>query len=304
MSLSEPALQIYLFGCPKVTRASDASSHGLGRPLRLLMACLLMDGQRAHHREALAGKIWPMAPQAAAAKSFRTALWRLRGILEPRGTTKGSYLVVAPNGEVTFNWDGDFRADVVEFERSVTTFERSAEPLTDRSDIHALKSALELYDGELLEGSWDDWVIRERERLRRLYLRGLNLLLESQSRAGNYNDALRIGRRILALDPLRESTHRRMLKLYGLSGQRAEAVRHYAALSDDLRVELDVQPAEATRRVFEAVVERSAPDNCPLSLATGEIDTALRQFASCLDDIESSRKRLRKILDSLTNIRG
>lgn len=304
MLSSEPSLRIRLFGCPRVLHAHAGSSYGLGRPLRLLMACLLMQGQRSHHREALAGKIWPKAPQESAARSFRTALWRLRRILEPEGTEKGSYLMVTSNGEVRFNWDGDFSADVVDFENGVKGYEDTVTGLTEPGGIAHLKLALDLYNGELLEGSWDDWVIYERERLRRLYLRGLNIVFKSQIDTGEYDDALRYGRRILALDPLRESTHRDMLRLYALNGQRAEAINQYECLVQDLRQELDVEPADATKSVFRGTLDSAANQLAEISdrESKSEITHVVKDFADCLEEIDNSRKKLRAILTRITDI--
>ena len=180
---------------------------------------LILDGQRLHRREALADRLWPTATSESAAKSFRTALWRLRSALEPEGTPSGAYIITSPNSEIGFNWDSDFTADVLEFESGIKAFADPSSDLPPEQRIHELKVALDLYSGELLDGSVDEWLIYERERLRRLYLRGLKAMLRTMFEMGRYNTAIRYGRKILALDPLQESTHRDMLRLYAKNGE-------------------------------------------------------------------------------------
>ncbi len=306
--MSEPALKIGLFGCPTALHTRTGQFVPLGRPSRLLIACLLLQGRRPHRRELIADRLWPLATPESATRSFRTALWRLRRVLEPVGIEKGTYVVVSSNGEVGFNWESSFTADVLELETGVRAFEDDASTMPADRRIATLKAALDQYSGDLLEGSVEDWVIYERERLRRLYLRGLNALFRAMAEAGRPRTAIRYGRKILELDPVRESTHRRMLRLYAKSGQHEQSISLYRELVERLRSELGVAPTRATREVYEAVL-RSRTDSpsdsssdSPDGITDGRQPDLADQMRSCLDDCDAARVQLKDALSRLRNL--
>ena len=58
---------------------------------------------------------------------------------------------------------------------------------------------------ELLEGFYDDWVLRERERLRLLYLRCLRQLMHVYRQQGAFEESLACAQQILACDPCARS---------------------------------------------------------------------------------------------------
>jgi DNA-binding SARP family transcriptional activator len=160
-----------------------------------------------------------------------TALWRLRQVLEPEGIPRGTYLIARP-GAVGFNCDSDYWLDVAAFEEGVG---RGSE------------DAVTCYTADLLEGFYDDWALRERERLRMLYLDCLGRLLRRHSETGALDRALDCGRQILTLDPLREDIHREVIRLHVRNGQRALALQQYESCRIALEKELGVEPMEETR---------------------------------------------------------
>src|SRR5256714_11645476 len=94
-----------------------------------------------------------------------------------------------------------FHLDVAEFEQTLT----EADAATRRNDQRALQAALEqadsLYRGELLPGCYDEWILPERERLRRRHLQALEQLLRHFEVQGNTMIAIRYAQRLLGLDP-------------------------------------------------------------------------------------------------------
>jgi DNA-binding SARP family transcriptional activator len=69
-----------------------------------------------------------------------------------------------------------------------------------------------------------------------------------------YESALEFGRRILAMDVLRESVQRDVMLLLVLNGQRAEAIRNYQRFIVVLRSELDIEPMPETTRLHNEIV--------------------------------------------------
>jgi predicted ATPase len=67
--------------------------------------------------------------------------------------------------------------------------------------------------------------------------------------------------RLLALDPLQESVHRTLMRLYLRLGRRGAGLRQYQACLDLLRRELDAEPEDQTRRLYLELLQSPAtPD--------------------------------------------
>ena len=137
-------------------------------------------------------------------------------------------------------------------------FGPSATRTGNAQDWLRAEGAIGHYTGDLLEGFYEDWAIRERERLRLLYLDSLATLLTHYSQAGAHDDALRCGQQILALDPLREDIHRELIRLHLQRSHRALALRQYEQCRAVLEEELGVEPMEETRALCAALLPASA----------------------------------------------
>ena len=59
--------------------------------------------------------------------------------------------------------------------------------------VAALRTAVELYAGDLLEGCYDEWLIEERERLRDRYVSVLRRLTSALADRAEYAEAIRLG---------------------------------------------------------------------------------------------------------------
>ena len=129
----------------------------------LLLARLAFYPRRAHPREELADLLWPDADRDSGRNRLKQSLAILRRQLEPPGTPAGSVLI-ADRLSVRLNPAAVF-TDVAEFEAA----------------LHAkqIEQAATLYQGELLPGFYDDWVIEERERLAALWDEAQNAPTES-----------------------------------------------------------------------------------------------------------------------------
>jgi DNA-binding SARP family transcriptional activator len=214
-------LQVELFGCMRVTHNNWLTELTITREIQSLLAYLLLQRHRVHSRDALAGIFWGEQSQEKAHGSLNTALWKLRKALEPEGILPGTYLKVTHPGEVGFNKESPHWLDIQVFEDKINN--TLTHPFQTVEEIHIadLEKVLGLYKGELLEGCYKDWALRERERLRALYVKSLIYLLNYYGFHRIYEKAITYGQQVLDLNPLREEIHREMIKLYIENGQRA-----------------------------------------------------------------------------------
>lgn len=235
---------------------------------RLLLSHLLLEEGRAIARERLVGLFWPERPEAAARRALSQALWQIRQALGPaadRVQSEGERvaLVLQP---------ADY-LDVAEFRALYRALEPSVVPSAE--NVERLHRALALYQGDLLEGYYEDWVLFEQERLRECYLHLLDRLLMVYKQRGEYNLALTCALRLVAADPLREETHCELMRLYHLLGRPRAALDQYETLRRLLRDELQTTPLPATKALYREIVaswkEKEADAYLPLRPASPPI---------------------------------
>jgi DNA-binding SARP family transcriptional activator len=240
LSLLGP-LQITLDGDPLTTLKSDK--------VRALFAYLAVEANRPHRREKLAGLLWPEQPEQDARSNLRHALSNLHKVTDNQKANPPFLLVSRQT--VQFNVASDAWVDVVEFTRLLEA------PTPSPRD---LKEAVDLYQGEFLEGfsigdsvPFEEWAIIKREQIRRRALSALHQLAAAYEERGEYGRALPYAWRQVELEPWQEKAHRQVMRLLALNGQRGAALAQYKTCRQALAEELDVEPAQETTRVYERI---------------------------------------------------
>ena len=221
--------------CPE---AREAVATELPLPATLksqsLLAYLIVNRQRPHTRNHLAGLFWGDRPERNARRSLATALWQIRRCLP------GDDFILADATDVRFTPHGPFWLDAAEFERLVQARDLPAQ-------VSVLQHAVELYRGDFLDGFYDDWVLGERYRLESLYGDALARLMTAQEALGAHAAVLAVAQRLLAQDPLREDAHRAAMRAYCRLGQRHAALAQFGRCEQVLAAELEIAPMAETR---------------------------------------------------------
>lgn len=125
-----------------------------------------------------------------------------------------------------------------------------------------------LYQGDFLPAfhldeapGFEQWMEETREALRSRAQRAAAGQLAHEEREGRTSEALRWGRRLVELDPLDESSVRRLIQLLGHAGDRAGAIRAYEEFADRLARELELTPGAETQALVDQL--RTAPAGPP-----------------------------------------
>jgi|CXWL01.1.fsa_nt_gi DNA-binding SARP family transcriptional activator len=284
-------LKIYLFGGFSIISGKRSSNGAFTHQTQSLFAYLILQRHRALPRDILADVFWGDRDSAHARGCLSTTLWRLRRFLEPPGTPSGTYLLIGPSGEIGFNSASQHWLDVAMFEDCARRWLTRRFTCPDESTVRELEDALQLYTGELLEGFYDEWVLRERERLRGLYLDCLSGLMRHYGQQQDYENAIRCAQKILDHDPLREEIYRELMKFYSANGQRGLAIQQYKACRKTLAAELNIEPMEETQMLYR---QMTAP---AISTSSGLSRTVLIQ------EPQSLLHNLRSTLASLDQVR-
>jgi DNA-binding SARP family transcriptional activator len=194
---------------------------------RLLAFVALHD--RPLLRPYVAGTLWLDSPEDRASANLRSSLWRLH--------RPGYKLVEATNLQLRLA--PKIRVDARE---TATLAHGLLTRLDDweEEDLDLDGSGLR---GELLPGWYDDWVLIERERLRQLCLHALEAVGERLIQAGRLSAALEAGLATVAIEPLRESAHRLLIRVHLAEGNAAEAIRQFRFCRRLLREQLGLAPS-------------------------------------------------------------
>lgn len=232
---------------------------------RHLLAYLLVQ-RRPQARLTLLGQLRPELAEDDARRALRQALWQIKRVLPD--------LLSADAEQVWLTDPDSLHIDSVEFESLVRPY--LARGGTWTAAAQDLSRAIALYQNDLLEGYYDDWVILERERLRELYLQALECLTQALKATLRYEQALQIALRLAGADPLRESAHREIMRLHHYLGNPAAALRQYETCRQVLQRELGLDPDPETRQLAQAIAQNNDEDapTVPYLPAPGAVLTA------------------------------
>ena len=275
---------------------------------RELLVYLLLYRDKQHSREQLADVLWGGVSTTQSKNYLRKALWQLQSNLETNSSqnlllVEGEWLVINPNCDL---W-----LDVAILEDAFKTTQGVRGQDLQIDDYRRIQEAVNLYRGELLENWYQDWCLYERERLQYLYLALLDKLMGYCEAHGEYEKGLLYGERILCKDKAHERAHRRSMRLHYLAGNRTFALRQFQKCTVSLRDELDVDPSESTRLLYETIcndqnevssqaneIEIRNIDREPLKVVLNHLDLfhkKLRQMQSQLtQDIQAIQKTLKQ----------
>jgi serine/threonine-protein kinase len=232
----------------------------LAQPKRqALLAYLAIAVPRGYHRrDTIVGLLWPDRDDERARASLSKAVSQLRQ------TIGADTLLSRGHAELGLDWHRIW-CDAAGFE--------------DALDRGALAEAMALYQGDLLPGfyieetsDFEQWLERERARLRGRAVQASRLLSEREEVAGHFDEAIRWARRAATLEPFDEAIVRRIMTLLDTSADRAGALRTYEEFSTRLRSEFEAEPAAETVALMDAIRERATIAPPPrLAALTSEI---------------------------------
>jgi DNA-binding SARP family transcriptional activator len=246
-------LRIRLFGKFQAERAGRALGGLDALKVQELLCYLLLNRDRPHHREALAGLLWGDTSTSQSKKYLRQALWQIQLALgSGSDRPPGDLLVIDPDW-VSIVSSPDLWLDVRVFDEALARVRGIPGQALETTHVEMLEEAVQLYRGDLLEGWYQDWCLYERERLQNVYLDMLDKLMAYCEAHQQYEAGTEYGAKILRYDRARERTHWRLMRLHYLAGDRAGALRQYERCVAALDQELGVKPSQRTVALCEQI---------------------------------------------------
>ena len=185
--------------------------------------------------------LWPDRAPAAARRSLQVAVSCARAALDPPGAEPS---VLEGSGRAYRLVLGE--RDMIDADVFLAAAERALQA-PGASRRGQLERAAELWGGDpLAEERYADWAAVFRERLIDRYADVLSALTDACEAQDDRPAAQAAARRLVELDPLDESAHRRAMLAYARAGRRAHALRQFLECRKQLVEELGLEPSEAT----------------------------------------------------------
>ena len=235
-------LQIRLLGQFDI-RSSGKRIEIPSRAGQSLLAYLLLNAGTPQRRERLAGLLWPDTSDENARHNLRTELWRIRKALGSRDDADHEYLL-SEDLTITFNPEAQLWLDVSQLQR----------PTSPDGSLDDLISQLTLYQGELLPGFYDDWIVLERERLQAVFERDMKRLMERLCAEQRWATVLEWSERWIALGQTPEPAYRALMAAYAALGDRAKAVATFERCRTALDQDLGVEPSPETQNLYDRLL--------------------------------------------------
>lgn len=244
-------LEVRLFGGFSLSYGGDALPPLPSRQARSLFAWLVMHPGRSQPRTALADRFWPDVAESRARRRLSHALWQIQDCLGEAAPGHG-YLVTVADA-VTFDDTSPYWSDVEEFEQRLDRVDDAG--VVDEAGLRNLRRCVELFQGDLLAGSYEPWVMVEQQRLHQRYVNALGHMVDACKQRGNFTQALTFARRLTHQEPLREDAHREVMRLCVLLGQPSQALEQFERCRSVLAEELGTQPSAATLALWDRISE-------------------------------------------------
>jgi predicted ATPase/DNA-binding SARP family transcriptional activator len=250
-------LEVRLLGKFEVRR--DGKSIALpSRPTQSLFAYLILNAGTAYRREKLAGMLWPDSLEETARDNLRHALWRVRKALESASLTR---FLHADDLTIKFEASSDYWLDAAALEK-----------VSGNESADELITVLAEYEGELLPGFYDEWVLLEREHLNSVFEHHMARLMSLLQMENRWLDILDWAERWIQLGQKPEPAYRALMSAHAAKGDMSKVAATYERCVKSLS-EYGIKPSEQTRLIYENIKsgkERPAKEP-PASSTTGAL---------------------------------
>lgn len=283
-------LEVSLLGEQYVEGSTATNLARSSRSIALL-GFLAVHAEAPQPRQRLAAIFWPDSSEQQARTNLRRELHYLRVLLG-----EDPSLVVEPATLMWREWP-TCRVDVCVFRRE----RQLALQALAAGDQHAMlehgTAAVEEYRGDLLPGMYDDWVLVERDELRRQCVELCDQLVAGWRDLGDLKKAVEYGRIRVRLEPLEELGYRTLMELQADAGDRAGAISTYHKCAEILEHELQVKPSQATETLAERLLSSDSLD-VPRTPSPRHARTRLTQRARLV----GREREFDQVLESWNNV--
>jgi DNA-binding SARP family transcriptional activator len=259
-------LQMALLGAPVVKHGERTLTFSTRKALALLVYLAVEGG--LHTRQTLSEALWPELDAEHGRAALRATLLELRKLLELSHAPGERTHLLVERDTLALEQNSSLLLDLRLVEALSKHIGRGVDPPAGQEReawLAQLEQATRLARGPFLASFtlrdaqfFDDWTRQHREywhlRVQQLF----ETLSSLYERAGDGQRAIETVSRWLGFDPLQEEGYRRLMRLRFAQGDRAGALRAFAACRDVLASDLQMEPEPQTLALAK-LIRRTAP---------------------------------------------
>src|SRR5690606_32509187 len=163
----------------------------------------------------------------------------------------GEAYLDASKGTLAFNVEAPHRLDVALLEQA------------SRATGEALAAAVGAYQGELLPGFYEPWVVLERERLHAVFCRRIQALLDELIAHARWTDVQTWAEHWIAQGQVPEPAYRALMQACAARGDQAGLASAFRRCQYALHTELGVAPSAETQTLYQQLTAQAAAPAVP-----------------------------------------
>lgn len=242
-----------MLGAFRALNGSHASTRFQSQKTGTLLAYLAYYSKQSHSRELLVDLLWPEVELESGLSRLKNLLWLLKQEL-----CSEIPFITASRSVIQLDCEA-CSTDVEDFFGYLQAAEKANDPV---GQIVALTRAVQLQQGDLLPGRYEDWVLQERQRVIDIGIQARVELACLHRMSGDPEAGLSYARFAVGCDPMREDSQLELMRIYAALNKPQEALRQYRELERILWDEIGEEPSAALKLLEDSIrhQRREIPD--------------------------------------------
>jgi LuxR family maltose regulon positive regulatory protein len=249
-------LTINLLGPIEIVRDPTrplAADAWVTRRARDILCFIASRRHRRAGKDLIIDTFWGETDPTVVERNFHPTVSHVRKALNSNQSLKQNLLLYR-EGDYLLNPEFAYRIDIDEFDRLLTEGESARRARQFELCVECYESAVALYRGEFMQGSYDPWVDEQRAYYRLQYLQLLESLATIAQKTEDWFKATQLAQQILRDDPFREDIHCLLMRALAAQGNKGAVKEQFESLKRLLAGELGVEPGIETRKLYQELV--------------------------------------------------
>src|SRR6185436_5759619 len=223
------------------------------RRARDILCFIASRRHRRAEKDSIIDVFWGETDPTVVERNFHPTVSHIRKALNNNQALKQNLLLYR-EGAYLLNPEFAYYIDIEEFDRLLNEGEAARRARQFEQCVKSYESAIALYRGEFMQGSYDTWVDEQRTYYRLQYLQLLESLAGVAQKLEDWFKAAQLAQLILRDDPFREDIHCLLMRALAAQGNKGGVKEQYEGLKRLLANELGVEPSVETRAIYRELV--------------------------------------------------
>jgi len=187
---------------------------------------------------------WPDASPSELKLRFKNSIYRMRHAI-------GSDVVNFQDNYYLFNRMVDYEYDVQNF---IAAIKKASVKKNVNQKIDAYEIAMSLYKGTYLPHLDETWVVTEREKYLKMYIKAAEELALLYINNKEFETSLETSQSALEFDPYYEPLHRICMRVYAALGNKSAILHQFEKCRTILLKEIGTEPSDQTIALYESLI--------------------------------------------------